>query len=332
MKPIKLLLIVSLCTIPLYGDVRSGDQTQMVIGVSCPDPEGCFRVIERAVEDAPSGAVLKIGAGLYYEKPFTIEKDLTLERAQEGPRPELRFIDRGYGIMIHLRPDGATPMTVTLQGLWLTVQQDEGLLDRVENVGLVIRGIPIDEAQGGAPIDQLRVIIRDSVIVGYGGIGAQGAQLTIESSTITAMSVGIHADFSEVEISDSAISVAGTKETDRVLSLFRTRALIQGNKIIGGGNFGVLLAEGAKSTLMKNTIGHAALLGIFITDDAEVELIENFIVGNERFGIALPLASCAQHPDIRFRGSVSGRDNEFKDNGQDLCPIDYPWPEGFVKP
>jgi hypothetical protein len=69
-----------------------------------------------------------------------------------------------------------------------------------------------------------------------------------------------------------------------------------------------------------------------------IELVANRIVQSENWGIALnpwigpQRDDCVVGEDIP-PGTIQGHDNEFENNAKGhLCPADYPWPPGFVKP
>jgi len=110
----------------------------------------------------------------------------------------------------------------------------------------------------------------------------------------------------------------------------------KGNKVgivLGGG-----LRPLGQATLIGNDISNNEY-GVVINDDRTIVTVErNTITYNGGYGIGLAWIYQCQVPDYLARRTfreeeeqVKGNDNEIRDNGQDLCPPDYPWPEGFVK-
>jgi len=110
---------------------------------------------------------------------------------------------------------------------------------------------------------------------------------------------------------------------------------LEGNRFEGN-VIGVELGGGVQANLIGNYLfanGHGVSLG----HKTQVNLQENRIIYNRGYGVAINGFSCrVREGDIRALRSgepevVEGQDNEIHDNGDDLCPDDYPWPPGFVR-
>jgi len=76
-----------------------------------------------------------------------------------------------------------------------------------------------------------------------------------------------------------------------------------------------------------------------VVDRSHVMMNENRIVRNEGWGVVLSNNTlsggimCLSGEIDWTKWDVRGADNEMHDNGQgNLCPEDYPWPPGFVRP
>ena len=308
-----------------------GQPKPATLDVTCPDPEGCFRRIEQALAEAPPGATVRIGRGLYYEKPLTIDKSLSL--IGEGS-PEIRVVDPGVGITVQLPQGQEDPMTVTFDGLTISGVRIPGS-QWEKPVTVSVSGVPFTVPKGPMDRERLRVIIRDTKIRGFAGITVTGATLVLRDSTVEAVAIAIRSAYARVEIEKSLLRVEYVREEDP----FRGDTPVIGvapqysrvelrESAVFGGLFGVAVAADDEAVLIGNTIG-GAVIGVYITDKANVELRENRFWENRKFGVSLPLKGCVARPQW-FQGTVTGANNEFEDNAQDLCPRDYRWPEGFV--
>jgi len=316
----------------------SAGSGQVVVEVSCPDPEGCFRLIEQAIEEAPPGAALRISPGLYYEKPILIEKSLTLKRLGERGIVEIRFVDPQPGLTIRLADD-QRPMNVILRGLTLITQALSRAADE--------RDPPVAVLIGGdsASIESLKVVIEASEIYGYAGIVVHGAHLILKQSTVDVDAWSINAGFSKLELLDNSLAGASlhwgfniglTNIEEAVLQnneiwVFRSSEAMEGFRwavFVGG----ISELGEARAALLGNVI-RGADVGAMVGGKAAVEFSENRFVDNRDYGIMLLLPPCAKREgEGLFEGEIGGAGNEFEGNGQDLCPEDYPWPEGFKQP
>lgn len=313
----------------IVGDLLGRSAT---LEVTCPNPEGCFRLIEQTLAGAPPGATVRIGRGLYYEKPFVIDKNLSLVGEEA---PEIRFVDPGVGIRILLPQIQTQSMTVTLEGLTISATQN-GSSERKGSVGLGILGVPLERiSESRTEPDRLQVILRDVKINSFMGIRVEGAMLHLEDSKIDAVAAGVYSIAAILHIEESFVRVERVREEDPFrggvpvvgIGLQYSQLTLQDSWIIGG-VFGVALGTNDEAVLVGNSI-EGAIIGVFVTDRARVELRENRFWRNQKFGVALPLPGCASRPQ-GFGGTVTGVGNEFEGNGQDLCPREYAWPEGFV--
>ena len=333
----RLLLMVSLLTLLLNGTGFLADSEQVLLEVNCPDPKGCFRLIERAVEEAPIGATLQISSGVYYEKSIIVEKSLALERLGGRGTVEIRFVDPQPGLTIRLA-DNQRPTKVIVRGLTLITQALSRAADERDD-------LPIAVLIGGdmASIESLKVAIEASAIYGYAGIGVHGAHLILRQSTINVDAWSVNASFSKLELFDNSLTSAGLHQGFNVGLTNTEEAVLQNNRIwmfrpsaavfqwavfVGGTSE---LGQ-AHAVLFGNEI-RGADVGAVVAGKAAVEFSRKRFVDNKDYGIMLLLPPCATREERGlFEGQIQGAENQFEGNGQDLCPEDYPWPEGFKKP
>ena len=297
-----------------------------IVDVRCGNPDGCWNLIEKAILDAPPGALIRVGAGKYHEKPFVIEKPLRLEGVNN---PEIDFADPGTGITVRLPQARREPMRVVLQGVRISVPRTpRDPMYRPDEYG----GIAIEGHSGLLDVVLDRVSVQGSM-----GVTVIDARLSMKSSSIDATIVGLEGRYSEVEIRDSRIRVEAFDEANPIkyglppggLGFQSSVAVLEGNRIEGG-FVGILLGIEDRVTAVENLISKS-VIGAYITDDAIVELTANRFIDNVRYGVALPHGDCVPRPSV-FSGEIRGANNEFRGNGQDLCPEDYPWPGNFRAP
>ena len=94
-----------------------------------------------------------------------------------------------------------------------------------------------------------------------------------------------------------------------------------------------VLVESGQPLLQSNRITQNGL-GVVLQGQSSPTLLRNQILNNSEYGIALYQKPCFEQvaTELVFQGKVLGEANELSGNGQgDLCPPDYPWPEGFRK-
>jgi len=269
-----------------------------------------------------------------------IEKSLTLERLGERGIVEIRFVDPQPGLTIRLT-DGQSPMNVVLRGLTLVTQG----LSRAAPLGE--RNPPQAVLIGGDSdsIESLRVLIEDSKIHGYAGIGIHGAHLILRRSTIDVDAWSVNAVLSKLDISDNFLAGARLHPGFNIGLTSTEKTVLQDNRIwvfrsseaVEGFRWAVLingiseLGE-VRATFVKNTI-KGADIGVVVGGEAAVGFSKNRFIDNREYGLMLLLLPCAKRTGAGlFHGEIKGAGNEFRENGQDLCPADYPWPEGFTTP
>lgn len=323
------LLLIGLITGIVWGS-EAGTQIP-VIEVSCPDPSSCLGLLEKAISTAPEGAVIQLSElskGIYYEHPLIIDKSLTI-RGITYPWNLIKAVDHGYFLTV--RSPGH-PITVTLDNLVI----QNSLVDvgpwsswSKEGTGTAIL---LEGPAEGAPED-LKLIISDSGIdASSSSIRMQGkAQLTIRGSELGSKK-GLNAE------GGGKIILEGNKfrvEPDWFgMSFSDVEAWLKGNRIFTISHprpLGIMASGGEYYFIENEMRGLAMAVGLAGRTNADFR--GNRIEGNIK-GIVLWLPSClgpSLTPEFKFEGRITGADNLFLYNDQDLCPADYPWPPGFVK-
>jgi hypothetical protein len=191
----------------------------------------------------------------------------------------------------------------------------------------------------GAP-EGLKLIIKDSEILASGySVEMKGkAQLAIEGSELESRG-GLWAEGGgRLVLDGNEISIERSSTFPVTLFLKDVEARLQGNKIWSPSwgtpmrwGFGIMI-QGGEYRFIENEI-RGFLIAVSLAKKANADFRENVIEENSK-GIALYLPSClgaGMTLEFRFEGMITGADNLFSYNEQDLCPPDYPWPPGFLK-
>ncbi len=284
--------------------------------------EGCdFSSVQEAIDVATDGDVVRVLSGSYREN-LVIQKAITLEAVPQDDRPVvLAPKDFERPTLLIKRPgvlkalEGVVVRGFEIRGVeWIPKSPlpRAGVTVRIEDVGVVLED---NEIGGGIGVSAFafggtRIAIRDNAIVES---GAEGIQLIGNGR------FGLIGN--RVENKFGGLVVGGLARVE-----LRGNTL-QNNKIgLVVGGYGRVLAE--ENAIQFNVVG--VQLTAF---EPTVEFNRNEIARNIRWGLTLYHPSCVEEfeEEAAFRGVVKGRDNVMFDNGNgNLCPQDYPWPEGFV--
>lgn len=107
---------------------------------------------------------------------------------------------------------------------------------------------------------------------------------------------------------------------------------VEGNRFESN-TLGVELFHGVQADLIGNDFSWNAT-GVLLKD-GRFTLARNRITYNRDYGIAINgdlVCTVEETYGIGEPEVLEGEENEIHDNGDDLCPDGYSWPEGFVKP
>ena len=279
-----------------------------------------YASLQDGLDAVPSGGTVLITSGTYQES-VTIPKPLTL-------RGEGRVI-----LQALLTSFIALSVPASVQGV------------RIESL-IIEGGIQINGEDVVLQDNQLRgrPSFFDKIFLGRSA-SSHFSHNEIENLPIDAT------DSHLLEITDNtivggAITVGGLIQTEGIIqgnhlegsSIHLTGSLqrrgywtIAENKMESG--FALIIQGPMDIAIVDNVIKGFQGDGLTLRSSGQGEIVaeisRNRITSNEGYGIKLEYACEVGNP---FYGRISGTDNEIHDNAKgDLCPEDYPWPEGFVR-
>lgn len=183
--------------------------------------------------------------------------------------------------------------------------------------------------------------LHESILEGHGEGGAvtlvDQAEAQIERSIFRKLfSTLFLREYSKVTLRENIFAEIkgaglelGTFDEDRVI------ALAERNTIEASQGPGIVVKH-IQAVLRENTVTNNTGDGILLVGLAEAEIVGNRITQNNGWGIAVWSEQCQDPKQVRdapkenlFRGTVTGSDNELKDNKKgDLCGV----PESLKKP
>jgi nitrous oxidase accessory protein NosD len=283
-------------------------------------PEGCpFTGIQEAIDAAQAGDVIRVHGGVYREN-VVIQKAISLERAGDDDDPVRVVPQSPESPVLEIRPPGllASLEGVTVRGLHLESRQFrppyQAPAVRIENAGVLFQGNRISGLGDGISAFGLggtRIVLSENEIQGEMADHGSGILL----------------------IGDNPMIVIENRITNKALGILiggKVNVEARGN-VLQENSIGLLVGGFGRSLIEENEIT-SNIHGVRLSDAVQVELNSNRIAENLRWGIALWQRPCFEVDD-QFDGSVLGSKNEIHDNIRgDLCPEDYPWPEGFKQP
>ncbi len=296
-----------------------------------------FPTIQAAVDAVAEGGTVLIGPGMYKEN-VQIKKSLRLVGAGQE-RVQIRYKDP-YHPIIHVVSEDTvqlhlqdltigdptfpieqvivplTPTSPMLSGIGLQIFGPvQTLLRRVTVGGLLFGVVGLWTYEDGARLSP-QIILEEANLV-RNGTGLESAQLLVIRSKIEENLAGISSD-----------------------QLFLSRSLVSKNRFVGiilGGTSNPFARPQFMGSITDNEFrqnGVGIYLGGKVKEDW-ITIANNRFVQNERYGVAIADPACPIDPELPLPKSspiqIFGGSNEFHNNGQDLCPADYPWPPGFRK-
>jgi len=302
-----------------------------------------FPTIQQAIDAVVEGGTVLIGPGLYKEN-LTITKSVRLvgagqERVQIQGRFEgsdskiISFFSRSilqiyiqdltigdptFPIEQVLPPTPPIPEPSSVTGLWILFAPMQMVLKRVTIGGLPsgMLGSSRYYDQGVALSSQI-VLEEVNVVRNLIGLFLSGP-LTVIRSKIEENIAGIIMD-GQLTIAQSSVS----KNRFFGISLSHPSNPYGVQEFMGYIVENEFKQNGVGISLASRGVGDWIVIG------------NNRFVQNERYGVVIQDPACPIDSEPPSDKSAPihtfGGNNEFHNNGQDLCPPDYPWPPGFRK-
>ena len=315
-------------TVGMHASLSSG--ASMIVQIDCQINTGCLGLIGGQLDVLPDGAVIQIGAGIYYEHPFAINKNLTIEGTGEL-RPDIRFVDSGRAISISPE-DETIGVNVTLRNLIITTSVAIPGEFAGDNTGIDISGLVSSNTIEVNSVDAKTQVTLDNMeITSFQALRSTFAKLSIKNSLFKHRGIGMSLKKSEVGISSSSVrNERGTIFPLAIGVVAQDTKLGIADSSIQAGYFGLNLV-GDANYLISNSSFSQSDIAISLSGDFHAELQGNRFALIEDTAIQLHLASCVDNPQSNMDFTLTGSSNTFEfSNGVFICPADYPLPEGFL--
>ncbi|HDN19742.1 MAG TPA: hypothetical protein ENF46_01435 [Candidatus Acetothermia bacterium] len=266
--------------------------------------------IQEAIDEAKEGDVICLSEGTWTEN-LVIGKSVTLRGA--GPvKTVIKSAQEGRPVVWI----EGSEIEVILEGLTITgARGDCGLVAKGSaQVTLQDSQVSDNEGRGLYVQDSAQVTVQNTTISGNGHGGfltwiglyvKDSAQVTVQNTTISgSTSYGIKVTSGQVTLRD--VTVSGS-DYHGLYVAGSARVMIEDSLIEGNGTDWRGCKEGDK-----------ICSGIFVKDEAYVELTNTTIRNNRHWGIAAFLRKCGAYWGNYFRGTVlwQGRGNENYGNGR----------------
>ena len=164
----------------------------------------------------------------------------------------------------------------------------------------------------------------------------EGAQVVLEGVTIQGAAQGIDiASSGKGEILLQDVLISGN-EGEGLFLHGSTRTLLLRSRVVYNGSRGIAMDMQPWLIIRDSEIAHNRSDGIDAGIGGLLEVYNTRIFANGGYGIRLSMEACEERWEAAqtpFAGEIRGRGNKVFDNARgDLCPEDYPWPEGFKHP
>ncbi len=198
-----------------------------------------------------------------------------------------------------------------------------------------------------APVQMiLRQVTIAGLAIGVSGSGSYyraqfSSQIILEEVNLVRNGMGLYSLGAQLLVIRSKIEenlVVGILSIDQPLSL--SQSSVSRNRLgiaLTSGGFGPqFMGSIIDNEFRQNGVGIS--LGSRIEGDW-IMIGSNRFVQNEQYGLVIEDPACPIYPELlppellvkSAPIQIIGGGNEFQNNGQDLCPPDYPWPPGFRK-
>jgi hypothetical protein len=334
----KYLLLVAACAgllglgvLTLRGELTISQEGLFVVRV----PHD-FPTIQQAIDAVAEGGTVLIGAGLYKEN-LVITKSIHLRGAGQE-RVQILYADHKL------------PIVEIVSEAWVQVSiQDMTIGDPTFPIEQVtVPPAPTGPQPVGTGLSvnaPLQLLLKQVTIAGL-ALGIDGfslrfsSQLVLHSVKLARNSVGLMITHTHLLVSYSQLeeNIHGGVISVHGGQLLVSHSSFDRNRIVG-----MALALGGLYLSWPPFITDSEFkqngTGLLLSNGKEgnvIWIVSNRFVGNERYGVAISDPACPivnspiALPTLPLLRTEGGN-NEFQNNGQDLCPADYPWPPGFRK-
>jgi hypothetical protein len=320
----------------LIEDSSIASQERFVVRV----PED-YPTIQAAVDAVAEGGTVLIGPGLYKEN-LQIAKSVHLVGAgQEHVQlqyadPKLPVIDivSEDFIQIHIQDltigDPVFPIEQVVIPPSPTSPRPTGTgLQLYAPVQMILKRVTIAGLEGGIKgfsLGRYLVTFPSQLIL---------QEVRVARNAIGLMVSSVHLLISRSKIEENIIGSVISVHEERVLV---SQSSFSRNRIVGISLALAASYASAPSAFITESEFRQNSIGIELSNAKEGNRIwidRNRLIQNERYGIAIVDPTCSVDslpPPYKMPPfEIFGLGNEFQNNGQDLCPADYPWPPGFRK-
>lgn len=272
--------------------------------------EGQYPTIQEAVEASASGDRIFINPGLYKENVY-LKNPVDISGASTDS-VIVEPADKSQPVFMIRNTKGSVIENFTIRTVGTGIQ--------FTGPDLVIKNLEIETGKYGvfyigrmADLSIIDCHISDLITVeatvvsqAYGVMSTGEGLVTVEGSTFENLKNGIYI-------------------TSKSIGKFS-------NNYFSGNTNGIYYTGSATATIVNNTFENNND-GIFVKGSGYVEFIDNKFSVNDEFGLKLSLpecGACGTCKGARFTGTLDGRGNIFL-SIEDICPLEYPWPEGFYE-
>ncbi|KUK92236.1 MAG: Uncharacterized protein XE05_1519 [Thermotogales bacterium 46_20] len=271
-----------------------------------------FTSIQEAIDAASTGDVVLVNPGIYTEN-LTLNKGITLE----GVSVEeviLKAENEGSPVISVSRANGFTisGFTIETTGRCLFISRSSGQV--IDNI-----------LRGGRSAVAFSSGSANSLLVSDNTITTLQGETELDTPPAEGL-VGLNAyGDGIIFIRNNEFRRCGTAIIFSTNTLFVTE-----NNYVHNNTVGISVTGDSSGVLRDNTVFQNYTNGLLLNMRSSVEVSHNAFVDNHRHGLDLYLRWCTECRcgGTVFRGTVLGVGNVF-DDPEDICPLDYEWPEGF---
>lgn len=284
---VQLTLSLLLGLLTAVQDPKAIPNIQIVLRVPKDYP-----TIQAAVDAAPEGAIILIGAplkGIYFEEAVTISKSVTL-RAQaitafiRGPDP--LTVPGALPAVINIVSD--VPIQVALEDLNIAQGDMDSCIWVEGPAHVTLKKTYISYYYDGGLLVEgsAHVTLRDSIVSGFFGVGVEVRNATVEliNSQVTGTKENIAglsvAGASQVSLQKSTVSGHG----GGILVGGPAQVTLQDSMVVGNGvgmeiHYNIISEQPAVVTIERSQISSNRHAGLY-NRGSIVELSDSFVIGN----------------------------------------------------